>query len=186
MQRTCTKTETRSAAWDDARSEETGTICPGLLAVVLLIFLLPIWERALHPCGQRLRRERAVQACVPLDHRYKTTSRAIRASQNTVRKYVAALEEKGLTATQLTDIRTKDGRKRNGSLLCTIHPIKEAIDIFNARQFARADTEAEKQRIATKLAPVGLCVPLCALLYIGKVQRNKKPAIVTNYLCLCY
>jgi response regulator of citrate/malate metabolism len=34
---------------------------------------------------------------------YRTIGRAIRASQNTVRKYVAALEDKGLIATQPTD-----------------------------------------------------------------------------------
>ena len=119
------------------------------------------------------REDRKTYQCHPS---YKTIGRAIRASQNTVRKYVAALEDKGLIATQPTDIRTKDGRKRNGSLLYTIRPIQEAVDIFNARQFARADAEAEKQRIAAKLAkraPVGPCAPLCAALAQGE---GKDPA----------
>jgi DNA-binding MarR family transcriptional regulator len=119
------------------------------------------------------REDRKTYQCHPS---YKTIGRAIRASQNTVRKYVAALEDKGLIATQPTDIRTKDGRKRNGSLLYTIRPIQEAVDVFNARQFARADAEAEKQRIAAKLAkhaPVGPCAALCAALAQGE---GKDPA----------
>lgn len=67
---------------------------------------------------------------------YKTIGKAINASQNTVRKYVAVLEEKGLIVTEPTSIRTKDGRTRNGSLLYTIRPIQEALDLFYERQMA--------------------------------------------------
>lgn len=49
------------------------------------------------------REDRKTYQCHPS---YKTIGRAIRASQNTVRKYVAALEDKGLIATQLAKLTT--------------------------------------------------------------------------------
>lgn len=55
-------------------------------------------------------------------------------SQNTVRKYVQSLEDKHLILTERTEIITKDGRKRNGTLLYTIRPIKGAIDYFHYEQ----------------------------------------------------
>ena len=48
---------------------------------------------------------------------YRTIGRAVHLSENTVRKYVAGLEEKGLIRTEPSTITTKDGRVRNGSLL---------------------------------------------------------------------
>ena len=47
---------------------------------------------------------------------FKNIGKAVDMSPNTVRKYVAALESKGLITTEPTNIRTKDGRKHNGSL----------------------------------------------------------------------
>ena len=98
---------------------------------------------------------------------YKTIGRAIRKSENSVRKYVAALEDKGLIRTEQTSIFTKTGRKQNGSLLYNIRPIQEAIDLFNARQLYRLEAESARQHTAKKLAKldrVGPCDPLCAAL----------------------
>lgn len=98
---------------------------------------------------------------------YKTIGRAVGMSQNTVRKYVMALEEKKLIMTEPTSIRTKDGRKHNGSLLYTIRPIQEALDLFYERQMAQAELVAQHQRAAkrlAKLALVGPCEPLCGAL----------------------
>ena len=58
---------------------------------------------------------------------YRTIGRAVQLSENTVRKYVAGLEEKGLIRTEPSTVTTKDGRVRNGSLIYTIRPIREAI-----------------------------------------------------------
>ena len=55
-------------------------------------------------------------------------------SINTVRKYVRILEERGLITTEPTSITTKDGQKRNGNLLFTIHPIQEAVEQFHQQQ----------------------------------------------------
>ena len=72
--------------------------------------------------------------------------------ENTVRKYVLSLEEKGLIRTEPTTITTKDGRIRNGSLRYTIRPIQEALEIFYQRQLTRAEEEAEKARLRKRLA----------------------------------
>ncbi len=85
---------------------------------------------------------------------YKTIGRAVKMSKNTVRKYVLSLEDKALIYTEPTTVCTKFGEKRNGSLLYTIRPIQEALDLFYVRQMVRAEEEAAKQRAAEKLAHV--------------------------------
>ena len=72
--------------------------------------------------------------------------------ENTVRKYVLSLEEKGLIRTEPTTITTKDGRIRNGSLRYTIRPIQEALEIFYQRQLTHAEEETEKARLRKRLA----------------------------------
>lgn len=98
---------------------------------------------------------------------YKTIGRAVGMSQNTVRKYVLSLEEKRLISTEPTTVYTKFGEKRNGSLLYTIRPIQEALDLFYERQMAQAELVAQHQRATERLAkftPVGPCEPLCGAL----------------------
>ena len=68
---------------------------------------------------------------------YRTIGQALKMSQNTVRKYVQSLEDKHLISTERTEVITKDGRKRNGTLLYTIRPIAEAIDCFHNEQLRR-------------------------------------------------
>lgn len=98
---------------------------------------------------------------------YKTIGKAVDMSQNTVRKYVLSLEDKVLISTEPTTVYTKSGMKRNGSLLYTIRPIQEALDLFYARQMARVDEDVAKQRVEAKLAklaPVSPSEPLCGTL----------------------
>ena len=59
---------------------------------------------------------------------YRTIGKAVQLSENTVRKYVAGLEEKGLIHTEPSTITTKDGRVRNGSLTS----IWAAVSIWKA------------------------------------------------------
>lgn len=108
------------------------------------------------------REDRKTYQCHPS---YKTIGRAINASQNTVRKYVAALEEKGLISTEATIIRRQDGRPMNGSLLYTILPIQGAVEMFYARQLHKLEEDADRQRIAKQLEKLehrSPCEPLCA------------------------
>ena len=68
---------------------------------------------------------------------YPTIGKALKMSQNTVRKYVLNLEDKHLISTERTEVITKDGRRRNGTLLYTIRLIAEAIDYFHSEQLRK-------------------------------------------------
>ena len=68
---------------------------------------------------------------------YRTIGQALKMSQNTVRKYVKSLEDKCLISTERTEIITKDGIKRNGTLLYTIRPIAEAVEHFHNEQLSK-------------------------------------------------
>ena len=73
-------------------------------------------------------------------------------SENTVRKYIRQLEERGIIATEPTEIITKAGEKRNGNLLFTLRPIQEVIDEYYARQMDEMELMVERQRVAKLLA----------------------------------
>ena len=83
---------------------------------------------------------------------YRTIGRAVQLSENTVRKYVAGLEEKGLIRTESSTIITKDGRVRNGSLIYNIRPIQEALEQNYQRQFRQAEESGERARVQKRLA----------------------------------
>lgn len=83
---------------------------------------------------------------------YRSIGKAVKMCENTVRKYVLSLEEKGLIRTEPTTITTKDGRVRNGSLRYTIRPIQEALEIFYQWQLAQVEEDAEKARLEKRLA----------------------------------
>lgn len=83
---------------------------------------------------------------------YRTIGKAVQLSENTVRKYVAGLEEKGLIHTEPSTITTKDGRVRNGSLIYTIRPIQEALELNYQRQFLQAERDIERAKAEKRLA----------------------------------
>ena len=83
---------------------------------------------------------------------YRTIGKAVQLSKNTVRKYVAGLEEKGLIRTEPSTITTKDGRMRNGSLIYTIRPIQEAKELNYQRQFQRTERDMERAMAEKRLA----------------------------------
>ena len=83
---------------------------------------------------------------------YRTIGKAVQLSENTVRKYVTSLEEKGLIRTEPSTIITKDGRVRNGSLIYNIRPIQEALEQNYQRQFRRAEESVERARVQKRLA----------------------------------
>lgn len=92
--------------------------------------------------------DRGTYQCHPS---YRTIGQAVQLSENTVRKYVAGLEEKGLIRTEPSNIITKDGRVRNGSLIYTICPIQEALELNYQRQLAQAERDLERSRIEKQL-----------------------------------
>lgn len=73
-------------------------------------------------------------------------------SENTVRKYVAGLEEKGLIRTEPSTVTTKDGRVRNGSLIYTIRPVQEAMELNYQRQFLQVERDMERAKAEKRLA----------------------------------
>ena len=83
---------------------------------------------------------------------YRTIGKAVQLSENTVRKYVAGLEEKGLIHTEPSTITTKDGRVRNGSLIYTIRPIQEALELNYQRQFLQVERNMERAKAEKRLA----------------------------------
>ena len=96
------------------------------------------------------RENRQTYQCHPS---YATIGRAINMSPNTVRKYVSSLVEKRLIYTEPTSIITKKGEKRNGSLLYTIRPIQDAIDLMREKERDKIELELarlklEKRRVS--------------------------------------
>ena len=87
---------------------------------------------------------------------YKTIAKNVGLALNTVRKYVRQLEEHGLIRTEHTMITTKDGRRRNGSLMYTILPIQNAIDLYHARQMAELERTSAQQKAQAKAAKMGI------------------------------
>ena len=83
---------------------------------------------------------------------YRTIGKALGMCENTVSKYVRSLEEKGLICTEPTTINTKDGRIRNGSLIYTIRPIQEALELNYQRQFLQAERDMERAKAEKRLA----------------------------------
>lgn len=75
-------------------------------------------------------------------------------SVNTVRKYVAELEDRGLIVTESTSVTTRDGRKHNGTLRYTILPIQNAVDLYNQRQLRHLEETTERMRVGKKLEAI--------------------------------
>ena len=113
---------------------------------VFLLWLSP-GELAVYSFLQRCENRKTHQ-CWPS---IKTIGQAVRMSENTVRKYIRQLEERGLITAEPTEVITKTGEKRNGNLLFTLRPIGEVIDDHYASQLAQLDLAAERQRVAKLL-----------------------------------
>ena len=81
----------------------------------------------------------------------KTIGKAVNMSENTVRKYIRQLEERGIITAEPTEGITKAGGKRNGNLRFTLRPIQEVMDEYYARQMEDLELVAERQRVAKLL-----------------------------------
>ena len=82
---------------------------------------------------------------------YRTIGHATGMSVNTVRKYVAELEERGLIITERTTVTTRDGRILNGCLRYTILPIQQVVEAYHQRQLEELELSTERQRVAKLL-----------------------------------
>ena len=81
---------------------------------------------------------------------YKTIGRAVGMSTNTVQKYITALGERGFISIEPTSVITKSGQKRNGTLLYTIRPIREAVELYHQRQLQKLELDVAKSSLATR------------------------------------
>ena len=85
-----------------------------------------------------------------------TIGKAIGRTKITVMQYVDALSEKGLISTEPTSVLTSSGIKKNGNQRYTFRPIREAIEIFHARQLSAVERAAERQRVQRKLSAMDM------------------------------
>ena len=84
----------------------------------------------------------------PTTFGYRKISDAVGLSQNTIRKHIRSLEERGLLVTEPTQVTTKDDRKRNGNLLFTIRPIQAALQQDYGRQMQKLTEDAARRKYA--------------------------------------
>ncbi|MFA6812160.1 MAG: helix-turn-helix domain-containing protein [Bacteroidaceae bacterium] len=84
--------------------------------------------------------DRKMFQCYPS---YKTIGSALKISKNTVRKYVAGLEEKGLITTKPTQVYKNDGKRYNGNLRYTICPIGKVKEQYFQVQMQQAHAGAD-------------------------------------------
>ena len=108
-------------------------LCPGELAVYA--YLRRCENRKTHQCWPS----------------YKTIGKAVGMSENTVAKYTASLEHKGLIRTEPTTVTTKAGKKRNGNLMYTILPIQDVIDRLIQRKLDELELATMRAKYAERL-----------------------------------
>ena len=82
---------------------------------------------------------------------YRTIGEAVKMSENTVRKYVCALADKGVIYTENTSVMTRDGLKHNGNLLYTIQPFQNVLETHRRHQLNELELAAERQRVVERL-----------------------------------
>ena len=93
--------------------------------------------------------DRKTNQCHPSE---ATIAKRLHLSRNTVAKYVRLLEERGLIITEHTKIITKNGIKKNGSLLYTIIPLQKVMEQQHEQQFNALERAAERRKAQAKLA----------------------------------
>ena len=93
--------------------------------------------------------DRKTDQCHPSE---ATIAKRLHLSRNTVAKYVRLLEERGLIITEHTKIITKNGIKKNGSLLYTIIPLQKVMEQHYEQQFNALERTTARQKVQAKLA----------------------------------
>ena len=93
--------------------------------------------------------DRKTDQCHPSE---ATIAKRLHLSRNTVAKYVRLLEERGLIITEHTKIITKNGIKKNGSLLYTIIPLQKVMEQHYEQQFNALERTTERQKVQAKQA----------------------------------
>ena len=110
------------------------------------IFLLGLahGELAVY-CYLKYLEDRKTHQCWPS---YRNIGKAVGMSENTVHKYVAMLEERGLITTAYTTMRARGGRPMNGHLMYTICPFHEVVSAHYHAQMENLDLQSQRTRTA--------------------------------------
>ena len=117
------------------------------------IFLLGLTHRELAVyCYLKYLENRKTHQCWPS---YRSIGKAVGMSENTVRKYVAMLEERGLITTAYTTMRTRDGRPMNGHLMYTMCPFQEVVSAYYRAQMDEVELQSQQMRAAELAARKG-------------------------------
>ena len=93
--------------------------------------------------------DRKTNQCHPSEG---TIAKRLHLSRNTVAKHVRLLEERGFIVTEHTKIITKNGIKKNGSLLYTIIPLQKIMEQHYEQQFNTLERTTERRKAQAKLA----------------------------------
>ena len=117
------------------------------------IFLLGLahGELAVY-CYLKYLEDRRTHQCWPS---YQNIGKAVGMSENTVRKYVAKLEERGLITTAYTTMRARDGRPMNGHLMYTMCPFQEVVNAYYRAQMEEVELQSQQMRAAELAARKG-------------------------------
>ena len=83
---------------------------------------------------------------------YREIGAAVGMSKNTVSKYVAKLEARGLIETEPTSVITHDGLKGNGRLRYRLLPIQIAVDRHNANKLAQLGLDTARYNLQKEQA----------------------------------
>ena len=113
---------------------------------------LHVYELAIYAYLLRIEDRRTWQCVVS----YPTIAAKLGILVNTVAKYVGLLEEYGLSATERTEVITRDGLKRNGCLRYTILSIQNAINQFHDRQLSALEQAAAQQQAQRQVEKSGV------------------------------
>ena len=110
------------------------------------IFLLGLahGELAVY-CYLKYLENRKTHQCWPS---YRNIGKAVGMSENTVRKYVAMLEARGLITTAYTTMRARGGRPMSGHLMYTICPFHEVVSAHYHAQMENLDLQNQRTRAA--------------------------------------
>ena len=92
--------------------------------------------------------DRKTNQCHPSEG---TIAKRLHISRNTVAKHVHLLEERGFIVTEHTKIITKNGIKKNGSLLYTIIPLQKIMEQHYEQQFNALERTTERRKAQAKL-----------------------------------
>ena len=115
--------------------------------------------------------DRETHQCHPS---YKTIGKVVQLSPNTVAKHVNGLREKRLIITENTEIVTKRGEKRNGTLLYTLRPVEEALRHFYEQQMQEIEDAYARKKVMDKLAKLDRQKKITAKSTESKIKQVKE------------